>query len=122
MKVLCYWKNCHLHDGQTSFWIEVTKEELESGVFALDIPVVVTNGEMICSTASELIKNYPDHTELFYFLVSRKVDAIHSFPEQYPYANLWNGYSPFVAVEPIHIQTLVEIRRIRISRLKVSDG
>ena len=49
----------------------------------------------------------------FCFLVSNDLTFIKPFKAGYPVHQLWNGYSPFEAIEPVKITQLSEIESIK---------
>jgi len=50
----------------------------------------------------------------FCFLVTRDLDSIRPFWVHYPFANLWNGYSPFREMPDTFITSLDEVRSLEL--------
>ena len=106
--MLAIWPDCKFRnrewvdEGVDSFWIRCSPEEVTEKV----IPLL---GEGARSRMEEIgQRNNPKHPKRF-FLVAKDLSSIEPFQWSYPFANLWNAYSPFRKVDEVIIDNLDEL-------------
>lgn len=108
MLVRFYWPDCDFFDAWghkcTAFWIECTEDESKKEIFPRLRQDQVERAKRY---AQEHCFDLDEISRPFCFLASKDLDSIETTPMHYPYANLWNGYSPFKELEsPIEIAEL----------------
>lgn len=111
-----YWPGCTYRERRWNaepidcFWVEANREEAERQIFPLlDREKVMLSHEMaakghgIAQPADGIARPYC-------FLVAKDLSSIDPFQATYPYANLWNGYSPFREMAEKSLSTMEEIK------------
>lgn len=114
MKIKLIWAKCRFHNKQwtdnemDSYWVQCTIDEARNRVFSYlsegQIEESMKNWEP--KENDDLMKNESEH---LYYLVSRDLQSIESFPWYYPFSGQWNAYCPFDEIEEINISDLKEI-------------
>jgi len=116
MLIRFYWSECDFSDTWdhkcTAFWLECTRGEAQKEIFPS-----LRQGQL--KRANEYLQDHcfvlDDMSRPLCFLVSKDLNFIETTPMHYPYANLWNGYSPFRELEsPIEIAELGDITSLSI--------
>ncbi|TCX53588.1 hypothetical protein [Dehalobacter sp. 14DCB1] len=115
MKIKLMWPKCRFLNKQwtneemDSYWVECTIDEAKNKVFSYlstsQIDESMKNREPK-ENDDVPIKIDSDH---LYFLISKDLQSIESFPWYYPYSGQWNAYCPFVEIEEVDISDLKEI-------------
>ena len=104
-------------DPIAAFWIEASEAEASSLVFSSLTPLQVQRSKRLAC-------NLPDGHPYacvkmpFCFLTAWDLSSIDPLPAIYPFSNLWNGDSPFVAISAFSIDRLDDLRieRLRLYR------
>lgn len=116
MRIRYYWRDCNYLNGKwgatplDAFWVEATQAEAETTIFPL---INAKTQEASLSFARYQAMMRPETRALqFCFLIARDLSSIDPMDHHYPYSNLWNGDSPFEAIDEINIETLEELRAV----------
>ena len=96
-----YWPRCTYRERRWNaepidcFWLEATREEAERQLFQLlGQNKVALSNEMAAKGCGITQPTY-GIARPYCFLLAKDLSSIDPFQANYPYANLWNGYSPF---------------------------
>lgn len=112
-----FWPECEFINGKwsntpiDSFWVECTEEEAKAKVYPYLSAEEKNNMQKNITTIKP--GNFAGiNTENYYFLVSKDLQSIMSFPWFYPYSGQWGAYCPFRKIDEIEISNLEEIKQI----------
>jgi len=123
MLIRTYWPSCDYWSQRSGgpvidgFWVECTAQEARYDVLPMLEPRQLKDSERFAGEGMRMAESLGDPARPYCFLVAR--DSSHVTPLQvhYPFANLWNGYSPFRAIAPRHVQKLAELAGIVVEEL-----
>jgi hypothetical protein len=100
-----------------SFWVECTPEESRDSVE----PRMRSDDQETIDRMRRSSYGWPHRvrgTAYCCFMISPDLSRIQAFWWHYPFHQLWNGYSPFHAIEPVDIESLDELLAIKTVRAK----
>lgn len=123
MRIFLVWEDCDLLNYNwvnrtvPSYWVEADSDEVSDILNALERRTPDESSEKtflvdLQHLRTEIEKNSESEDGKHYFLISRNLESVMSFPHYYPFSGQWNGYSPFRRIEEIQIGNLSEITGI----------
>lgn len=99
---------------EDAFWVEATGEEAERCVFPRIEPAAREKSKDLAKKGRGIAASLGTPARPFCFLVTRDLNSIRTFWVHYPFANLWNGYSPFREMPETFITSLDEVRSLEL--------
>lgn len=111
MIVHMVWPRCEFQNGSwgnkpiDSFWVECTLDETDRLITPRLSPQQRQELQDMCA------RNVGQSSNVF-ALIAQGLSSIQPMEPHYPYANLWNAYSPFRAIRPLEIHDLEALRRL----------
>lgn len=115
MKIKLYWPRCNflnkqwVNDEIDSYWIECTLEEAESKIFPYLSLDQIEESKKNYRLTDKQSKDLQMEKDRLYYLISKDLSSIISFPWYYPYSGQWNAYCPFEEIKEVDIKNLKDL-------------
>jgi hypothetical protein len=122
LKIKFYWPRCNflnkqwVNDEIDSYWIECTSEEAESKIFPYLSLDQIEESKNNCKPTDKQSKDQQIEKDRLYYLISKDLSSIISFPWYYPYSGQWNAYCPFEEIKEVEINDLMDVSAINIQK------
>lgn len=122
MKIELYWPRCNflnkqwVNDEIDSYWIECKLEEAESKIFPYLSLDQIEESKNNCKPTDKQSKDQQIEKDRLYYLISKDLSSINSFPWYYPYSGQWNAYCPFEEIKEVEINDLMDVSTINIQK------
>jgi len=122
LKIKLYWPRCKFLNKQwvdeeiDSYWVECTLKEAEKYVFSYLSTDQIEESRSRWKPREKGSKDEQIEKDYLYYLVSKDLQSIISFPWYYPYSGQWNAYCPFEEIKEVEIKELKDVSRVIVDK------